>query len=71
MTEDQIGDLAERVAAMSESERLELDPIAEALGVYHAKWQASRGWWMCPNRIVALAAVDMVSAWEATEWERE
>jgi hypothetical protein len=67
----QLGELFDRIHAMSEQDRLDLDPIARALGIYQAKYHAERGWRISPNRVVALAAVDLLNAWEKHEWERE
>jgi hypothetical protein len=70
MTEEQIAELHDRVSAMTEEQRLALDPIAYALADYQEATNA-KGWRIVPNRVAALAAVDAMNAWEKTSWERE
>ena len=70
MTEDENTDLHNRVVAMSESERVALDPICEALRYHQESNHPDRPYCM-PNRIVALAAVDLMWASDKMEWERE
>ncbi len=70
MEESQISALSERVCSMSQAERERLDPICEALRVYQDVSPPDRGH-ILPNRIAALAAVDVMQDWEKSEWERE
>lgn len=63
MTEDEHLALRKRVTEMSEDERLALDPICEALcGAMKEEFQR-RGVMASPNRVTALACVDLAWAW--------
>ena len=55
---------------MTEAERRELDAVAYALGEY-GKATNQKGWRILPNRVLALAAVDLMWEWERIEWERD
>ena len=70
MTEDEHTDLHNRVEAMSESERVALDPICAALRYHQESNHPDRPYSM-PNRIVALSAVDLMWVWEKMMWDRE
>jgi hypothetical protein len=70
MTEAHIAELHDRVSAMTEEQRLALDPIAYALAAYQEATNVEH-WRVVPNRVAALAAVDAMNAWEKTIWERE
>ncbi len=70
MTDDEYTDLFNRVVAMPESERVALDPICEALQHHQKSSNPDRPYCM-PNRIVALAAVDLMWANDKMAWERE
>jgi hypothetical protein len=70
MTEEQIAELHDRVSAMTEEERLALDPIAYALCEYQ-QGHEKRGFYALANRVAALAAVDAVEAWNKTVLERD
>lgn len=71
MSEEEIAALHERVHAMADDERKNLDPIAYALGDFLQLHFVREGGYVLPNRVAALAAVDAVRAWEKTVWERE
>ncbi len=70
MTDDDHTELFNRVVAMSESERVALDPICEALRLHQESNHPDRPYCM-PNRLVALAAVDLMWAVDKMAWERE
>ena len=70
MTEDQNTELHNRVSAMPEVERDALDPICAALRHHQESNHPDRPYCM-PNRIVALAAVDLMWAYDKMAWERE
>ena len=67
MTEEQIAALHCRLSDMTEDETRELDPIVEALGDYQAKREIC----VRANRVVALAAIDVMEAWSRTILDRE
>lgn len=69
MTEADIEAATARLHAMSEEDRLALDPICEALRVC---WKRERpGIMTLPNRVVALACLDLAKAFHATLMQRE
>ena len=70
MTEGQISELTKRVCSMSKADRERLDPVCEALRHYQDSRPPDRGH-VLPNRVAALAAVDVMQAWEKAEWDRE
>lgn len=69
MTSDSIDSLIERIEAMSEDERKALDPIAEAL--FHYLLREAPPTMLLPNRIIALACVDLMRQWQSQEIEGE
>lgn len=69
VTEADIETITERLRAMSEEDRLALDSICEALRVC---WRReSPGIMTLPNRVVALACLDLAKAFHATLMKRE
>ncbi len=62
--------LYQRIKDMPEAERLRLDPICKALDNYTAK-QPSIGGRAAPNRVIALACIDLTEMWSQQEMERE
>jgi hypothetical protein len=71
MPEALLKELHDRIHAMTEQELEALDPIANALNDYHRVRPNPKGWRMAPNRVVALAAAELVTPWEQTIWERD
>ena len=69
-TEAMDTDLHNRITAMSEAERVALDPICKALRDHQSAHHPDRGYCL-PNRVVALAAVDLMWAVDKAAWERE
>jgi hypothetical protein len=65
-----LDELHERIGAMSENERLALDPIARALDAYLRRDHES-GAFPIPNRIVALACADLARQWQQKILEQE
>lgn len=65
MTSDDIDSLIERIEAMSEDERQTLDPIAKALGEYLRRERPPV--MALPNRVVALACVNLLLEWQRFE----
>ena len=70
MTDHDIARLTRLVEAMPQDQRLQLDPISEALQTYQEAHPPGRGYSLA-NRIAALAAVEAAEAWERAEWERD
>ena len=62
MDEAVIENLHERIHAMSEADRVALDPICEVLQVYNRRARA--GVRVLPNRVVALACADILKAYQ-------
>ncbi len=70
MTEDDHRDLFSRLDAMSESELVALDAICDALQHHQESSNPGLGYFMA-TRIVALAAVDLMWAWDTMMRDRE
>jgi hypothetical protein len=70
MDEDRIAELTARIEAMTEKERRALDPISAALEAYQREHYEGGGRCL-PNRVIALACVNLMAAWEKTLWERD
>lgn len=69
VSEAEIGALTERIHAMHEEDRAALDPICEAL---RTCWRRERpGAMVLPNRVVALACLDLAKRFHATIMQRE
>ena len=68
---DWIKHLNETVTSMTEEERLDLDPISEALDIYFAKYPPRKGGRVLPNRATALAALNAAKQWEKEVFEDE
>ena len=62
MTHDEWNALEERVGAMTEDERRRLDDIATALDDYLVS-KGGLGTICIPNRVIALACVDLTYEW--------
>lgn len=63
--------LYDEIQNMSETNRLDLDPICNALKKYMEKHPPSHPGFCLPNRICALAAVRIAEAWESAMWNQE
>ncbi len=61
--------LYDRVVKMTEEERCALDPLAKALGEYLRRERPPI--MALPNRVVALACVDLARQWNRFMLERE
>jgi len=69
VTYDDIDTLIERIIAMPEEERRYLDPIASALGDYLRRERPPV--MALPNRVIALACVDLLREWQRLELGRD
>lgn len=68
--EEEIARLVDRVAAMTEEDRIKiLDPIC--LGLKPGSKVRCPGARVLPNRVIALACLDLYEAWNRTIWERD
>jgi len=63
--------LYDEVHNMSESQRIDLDPICYALADYQRKYPPRDGGRVVPNRVAALAAIKAAAAWESATWNVE
>lgn len=61
----------ERIEAMTEDERLRLDGLAAALGDYMDGSPDRLGMFCVPNRVVALACVDLLRVWDRAMVSRD
>lgn len=71
MTEDDVQALHKRVRQMSEDERKSLDPVCEALQALMQKDIERRGGYCGPNRVIALACLDLAWQWSDVMMSQE
>lgn len=74
ITEDLMNECYEEIEAMTEEQRLALDPISQALESYKCAYQDNAAIGpgiLLPNRIVALLAVKIMEAHDKIIWERD
>lgn len=70
MVPDELDNLFARIEAMTNADRERLDPIATALDEYVRRSHDHFGIICVPNRVVALACVDLLLAWDGAEIAR-
>ena len=62
----------DRLHAMTDSERKDLDGVCNGLDAYLSMHRhETRGGRILPNRIIALACIDLARQWEDDMWARE
>lgn len=69
MTEDEHKALYNRLVKMTKADQELLDLICEALSE-HTRAKGKPDVWVLPNRIIALACVDLYEKWHQHELER-